>query len=427
MVQSRIPTYVLAAALLLPGCSSGNVWPDAGPDGVREVSEATDGGAEGVAELQEAPTDGTYQVADSGMTMSDATAGGPPPQPPQPPVPPAGPAPLALGTGNFDPVQLAQAAQATQAAAPTGTFVGQKVVELRAELDELKARLGQHNSQLQQLRATSMENAQRFHQAVALINTRLQVGTTPGNPELVAQWNQAQVDLNRIGDDITAMNQLSTAVAGDSARAAFILESVRAAFGLSGALEEDHRQLSVLEDDVNRTVVLIDRLLNELSGDIERQTLYLSSEQRNMVTMNLAIKNGELYGTSLANRAFISTSPRAPTGMAAAAPPGSAAASGQSPLVIIRFDTPNVDYEQALYNAVSQALELRPNAAFDLLAVAPATGTAAEVAVQTNQAKRNAEQVLRSLSNMGLPASRVALSSTTRDGVDTNEVHLFVR
>ena len=42
------------------------------------------------------------------------------------------------------------------------------------------------------------------------------------------------------------------------------------------------------------------------------------------------------------------------------------------PLVVIRFDRANVPYEQALYTAVSRALERRPQALFDLVAVAHA-------------------------------------------------------
>src|SRR3546814_17324146 len=49
---------------------------------------------------------------------------------------------------------------------------------------------------------------------------------------------------------------------------------------------------------------MIDRLLNELSDDINRQTAYAANERRNLTTMSLAIRNGELYGSSLMNRAF---------------------------------------------------------------------------------------------------------------------------
>ncbi len=432
MVQSRLPTYALAVTLLLQGCASGSIWPGGGD---RSAGTEVDGETPNLASVPEVPSQSpppqsallaNAQQAPAAPAPNTQTAAATPQPPQSAPAASSAPAdstiaPLTLGTGNFRPVQTAQAA----APASTGTFVGQKVETLRGELTQLQSSIGGRNGQLQEIRSQALANAQRYHQAVAAINTRLQVGTTPGNPELVTQWNQAQGDLSKIAESLSAMNQLSTEVAGDSALAAFLLENVRAAYGLSGAIEEDHRQLGLLEDEVNRTVVLIDRLLNEVSEDIERQTVYLSAEQRNMSTISLAIKNGELYGTSLANRAFTAiNSPGA--NLAFAGPPGSGVTGGSAPLVIIRFDRPNVDYELALKNAIDQALQSRPNAEFDLVAVAPAQGTAAQVAINTSKAKTSAQQVLRTLAELGL-AGRVALSSNTSRDAEVNEVHVYIR
>src|SRR6185312_16743725 len=113
-------------------------------------------------------------------------------------------------------------------------------------------------------------------------------------------------------------------------------------YGLQGAVDEDHRQLGLLESDVNRTVVLIDRLLNAISDDITRQTAYVNNERSNLVTLSLAIKNGELYGQSLSNRAFATAAP--PAMPAGRGRPVTGAAE-RRPLVVIRFDRPNVEYE----------------------------------------------------------------------------------
>ena len=94
---------------------------------------------------------------------------------------------------------------------------------------------------------------------------------------------------------------------------------------------------------------------------------------------------------------------------------------------MIRFDRPDVPYQQALYSALSQALDRVPMANFDVIAVAPNMGTPAQVALNTNESKRNAEQVFRSLTDMGLSGDRVTLSTATSSAVQTNEVHVFVR
>ena len=59
----------------------------------------------------------------------------------------------------------------------------------------------------------------------------------------------------------------------------------------------------MLEDEVNRTVVLVDRLLKELSEDIQRQTNFVAIERSNMNTLSASIKTGEIMGASLTNRA----------------------------------------------------------------------------------------------------------------------------
>ncbi len=391
---------ILAAALAVGGCSfiSDNLFPSFGGDDPA------------------APPDGQPMVRPT--TARAPSAGKVLKQPTAPTAAPVAVAqPPRLGTSTFTP-------PAVTPGSPTGTAVGTKVVQMRGELGQLQGGINQHNQELQQLRAQTVQHAQGYHGTVAAINSRLQVGTTPGNPVLTSQWNTAQTQLDALSRDIALMNSLANRVASDSATTSYLLETTRATYGLSGAVDEDHRQLAILEDEVNRTVVLVDRLLNELSEDINRQSGYVGRERKNLTTLSVAVKNGELMGASLANRAFGAAPFQArvrPAGSAAVRP------GGRRPLVVIRFDRPNVEYEQALYTAVSRALERRPQAGFDLVAVAPGQGSAAQVARGANAARRNAENVLRSLTSMGLPASRVSLSAGTSGQAQAAEVHIYVR
>ena len=76
----------------------------------------------------------------------------------------------------------------------------------------------------------------------------------------------------------------------------FLSESARVSFAISGAIDEDHNQLAILEDEVNRTDVLIDRLFKEVTNDVHRQTNYVSTERANLNLMSAGIKVGEIYG-----------------------------------------------------------------------------------------------------------------------------------
>ena len=321
--------------------------------------------------------------------------------------------PPLLGSGQFQPGGVTPGA-------PTGTIVGDKVQQLRGDLQSIQAQISDENVVLQQHRSDARISASNYHDLVGKINARLQVGTTPGNPELVAQWNQAQVELGRVDDTISGMNSLANNVAATSSQAAFLLDSIRATFSLSGGIEEDHRQLTVLEDEANQTTVLIDRLFTELSDDIVRASRYLTNERANLNAMSVAIKNGDYLGGSLTNRAYGTPSQGVPG-------QGAGLVGRAQPLVVIRFEQNNVDYESALYTAVNRALELRPQAAFDVVAVAPGSGPATTVNLANNETQRNAESVVRSLRNMGLPQDRITLSRTTNPSSTIQEVHLYVR
>ena len=392
MAFRMIAPVALAATLAVAGCSfvSDSLWPLLG-------------GEETASAPAPPPPQASPPPAEESEAPTAAAAAAPPP---------------ALGTTSFQPTF-------SQPAPATGTFVGQKVIQLRNELIGLQRNISGRNQQLQQIRQITTGNAQSYHGTIAAVQARLQLGTTPGNPILIEQWNAAQADLERVAGDIAAMNSLANLVATDSSLSSFILESVRATYGLSGAIDEDHRQLAILEDETNRTVVLIDRLLNELSEDVSRQTAYLGNERRNLTTLSLAIKNGELLGTSIAGRAYAAAAPLA--GMSPPTSTRDVAAANRRPLVVIRFDRPDPPYERALYSAVSQVVEQRPDAAFELVAVTPNQGTPADVALNSSKVKKQAASVLRTLTDMGLPAARISLSSMTSPSASANEVHIYVR
>lgn len=419
----------LGTALTLAACSyaSEALWPSLTGQDPRNGDSAS--------ARSPSPAAAPAVRANSNGTPSPVASSQPAPTISSQPVP-AAPAPTPAPVRTTQSASVAQAAPPAAATPTIGqTEVGRRAAQLSADAQKLDSSVAARVSAVQQIRADAVQTAQTYQQLVGTINARLQVGTTPGNPILQQQWNQANAALDNFGSEIGRMSELSNQVATDASTAAFLLESVRAAYSLSGAVEEDHKALATVEDKVNREVVTIDRMLNDLSEDISRQSAYMSRERSNMTALSIAIKNGELFGAGLANRAFSPASPvdgsPARLGVApGAAPRGADPASsaiGRRPLVVIRFDRPNPSYEQALYTAVSRAMERRPNAVFDLVAVSPGKGNQAQVALASANAKRQAETVMRSLTDMGLPPDRITLSASTSAQAQSNEVQLFVR
>ncbi len=296
----------------------------------------------------------------------------------------------------------------------TGTQVNKTIQTLRNQMAGLETKLAANAQRLSDLRNNGAAAAGAYQESKARITTRLQVGTTKGNPELVSEWNSAQTSLDSLSANINQLNALGTDVTNDSSSAHFALDQISATFNVSGAVDEDHRQLSLLEDETNQTIVLVDRLLKEVSDDVQRQTAYVANERSNLTVLANAIKNGELYGGT-------------PGLTAAAATTNLQFAANGTPLVVVRFDRPNVDYQQILYAALNQALQARPNANFQVVAVSPTRGNAASVQIAQTTARRHAEEVMRSMTDMGVPASRLNVASSTDPNAAASEVRVFVR
>jgi hypothetical protein len=322
------------------------------------------------------------------------------------------------------------------------TVVGQKVDTLKAELTELQSRIGRMAGTLSSIENNGQNQAAAYYASVATISTQLQSGTTPGNPRLLQKFMTARQTLDQFGNNVATLNDLSLQISNAASHASYLLETVRATYSLSGAVEEDHVRLAKLEDQINDTNVIIDRMLNNVNDDITRTTAYLNTEHDNMRTLALSIESGSMFGKSLSDRPFSNAqlanfNPAAAgsmngmsnSGMAAGMPPMAAPQepSGPRPLVKIRFDRPDVDYQQPLYMAVNEALKRYPNARFELVAVHPTQGNAAEVAIESAKARRDGEKVLRSLTQMGLDLDRIDLSYTPSAVATTSEVQLYVR
>ena len=340
--------------------------------------------------------DNTYMA--EAPTASDAGTA------PPPPVASAA-VPGAAPVATITPVTI-------DAGPDTGTAVSKTVQSLRAQVSGLQQKLAANAARFADLRNSSAGAASSYQESKARITTRLQIGTTRGNPELVAEWNSAQGQLDALSGNINAMNALGTDVTNDSSTAHYAQDQISATYNVSGAVDEDHRQLRLLEDQTAQTIVMIDRLLREVSEAVQRSTAYAATERSNLTTLSASIKSGELYGAGLS----------VPTSFG-----GTAGAGGGSPLVVIRFDRPNVDYQQILYAALNQALQNRPGAGFQVVAVAPTRGTAASVQMAQSTARRHAQDVVRSMTDMGVPATRLNVASTTDPGANASEVRVFVR
>lgn len=300
------------------------------------------------------------------------------------------------------------------------TPAGQRISRLRGELAALHGRLWERDRTLQLVRRKATANIAQYHSSAMMIADAVAAPTRPDNPVLIVNWNQVEAELDFVNNDIIALNNLVNELAADSGMATFLLRSIRREFNAADASSEDRRQLAVLEDEGKRTAGLTERFLASTREDLMRIASYVANERRYLMTLALTVNDGELYGASLVHQGL------APVVASRSLTPA-VVAEGRRPLVIVRFAEGEPRYEEALFGAISQAIQRKPNATFDLIAVAPDRGTAAEVARAQTTAREDAEKVLATISEMGMPLSRVNFSVTTSGLAKGSEVHLYVR
>jgi len=95
--------------------------------------------------------------------------------------------------------------------------------------------------------------------------------------------------------------------------------------------------------------------------------------------------------------------------------------------VKIKFDRANVEYEQPVYAALDEAMKKYPSARFELVAIEPTGGNAAQAAIESARSRRNAEKVLKTLTQMGLDQNRLDLATAQSSSATTSEVHIYIR
>jgi hypothetical protein len=95
----------------------------------------------------------------------------------------------------------------------TGTAtVRGRIQQLRSDQNALAAGIATQQGQLTSTRGQMQNDSQAYDALIRAISSRLQTGTTPGNPDLVTQWNEAQAKLDAVTLGVGQLNSLASQV-----------------------------------------------------------------------------------------------------------------------------------------------------------------------------------------------------------------------
>lgn len=182
----------------------------------------------------------------------------------------------------------------------TGTAtVRGRIQQLRSDQSALAAGIATQQGQLTSTRGQMQSDSQAYDSLVRAINARLQAGTTPGNPDLVTQWNEAQAKLDAVTLGVGQLNSLASQVTTQASVAGYLVDNVRATYGVGGATDDDHRALRSIESDASRSIQDVDRLIGDLNAEISRGNGFLGRERANLAALSYGIAVGRLGAPSL--------------------------------------------------------------------------------------------------------------------------------
>jgi hypothetical protein len=334
-----------------------------------------------------------------------------------------------------------------------GTFVKNKIASFRAEQDGIRKVVDGRKEMLVSMRNETNAAVTDYRNAVAQINSKLQLGTTPGNPELMDEWRAARGKLEKVSNLAFDIKRLTADIESDQSMIEYMVGSIQASYKIRGATEDEHKQLRALEDEAKSIGSSISAFARQVSQEADRQQSYADNEKYALNDVALNIKNGKLYGTGGSQdffadggsvfssdesySAFMSENegmyapapgrspahaPRArqyPNSVVAApSAPVSKVADSRRPLITIKVDGQTA-FEEPLYQSLQRALERNPAATFEVAGVMP-YGTPTADKTLTPKVKK----VMNALTEMGLPASRVALTMQM-DNVSAEEVRVY--
>ena len=305
---------------------------------------------------------------------------------------------------------------------PTGTFVGGKINQFRADLTSIQNAISSHNNDFLRFKDLVDEQTSVYQGLSSAIRSRLQIGTTPGNPILVGQWNDAQRALEDIQNNVNNLQIVNNRVTADAALIGHLKNAIDSSFFISGAIDEDHNQLKVLKDDVQRTSVLYDRLMTELEDKITREIQILNDERQYMKQLAEDVEVGKFGGTVSTPPTKSSVESQKTEIVPSTTQTKVVPINYDNAILVIKFDDSNFDYSTALFESISGALEQMPSAGFEVVAVSPAGGSS-----YADQARSRATDVFSKIVEMGVPTERLSIASSTSSSAQAEEVHIYLK
>lgn len=329
-----------------------------------------------------------------------------------------------LGNNVFSKFSIAQGKD-------TGTFVGQKVISFRSELSSLQDSIVKHNTDLQKVRSDIRVNSSQYNESIKTVENKLKAGTTPGNPIVINALQTAQNNAQELGGYNVLLNQLSTRISSDIVKNTYVVNSIKSAFFVSGAVDDDHTQLKALQANAEQTNIALGNMLNEVANDYNNISQYSNSANQTIKDLYEPASRGSFTTAFVPMTNSLSATPVTPVSSSSllvedSSPKVTMAGEGgfsSRPLFVVKFNKANVDYKDGLNRAVAGALKAKPDMLFDVVAVASPTSSM----VDRTKSREYATKVFEDVVKAGVNPANVSLSAKSSIDAQSSEVHIYIK
>jgi hypothetical protein len=181
---------------------------------------------------------------------------------------------------------------------PTATPVGLKVATLKKNLQTVESTSASLIQSTRELYETVITEVNQYYSAIAEIEAKLQLGTTPANPKLVELRNQALQQLEKLAKIIGMMNSFSTNFTTMSQQVKALLSHTQTTFRLPGAVDEDHAHLLSISGELEQLDRVIGQMSIIITTNIQRQNEWLNMERIRFTNLEKSIERGQLEPSS---------------------------------------------------------------------------------------------------------------------------------
>lgn len=174
----------------------------------------------------------------------------------------------------------------------SGSFVGKKVNEFTREYNNIHNTVNASARKLAQINQSIAEADSEYNMIINKIETKLQNGTTPSNPDLVAALSKAQENLGTLEDGTQKLASVASDVVAQQEKLSALKSTVNATYAIPGAYDVDHSDLNIISAALEQQENTNADLMSVVKADIAEEQIKAQQFRSEITRLNVDVAAG---------------------------------------------------------------------------------------------------------------------------------------